>query len=422
MDIFDYSTNREEFARAAAVIPGGIYGHLGPARGCHMPVSAYPFYASKAKGAHIWDSDGNKFIDHMSAYGTMICGYANNDIDDAALQACRNGDCTTLPSTLSIDLAELLVDTIHSAEWAIFAKNGSDTVSLAMMTARSATGRDKIIMYNGSYHGTHTWMRNAGDPGIAAADVANTIYIDWNNLQQLEDAIAAHEGDIAALIATPYMQYTFADNVLPAPGYWNDVRSICTAHGIVLILDDIRTGWRLDLAGSDHYFGFEADLICCGGALANGWNISALCGKDSLKNACSSVSYTGTYWHSAAPIAAAIATLTKLREHEDACGYMRMIGESLTSGLESISAQHGFHMVTTGEPCFFSIRLADDDNFVLHQEFIAECVKRGALFAPHHNHFTNLAETMEDVDQTLIIANEAFSAVASQHPDMGFTA
>ena len=99
MDIFDYSTNREEFARAAAVIPGGIYGHLGPARGCHMPVSAYPFYASKAKGAHIWDSDGNKFIDHMSAYGTMICGYANNDIDDAALQACRNGDCTTLPST-----------------------------------------------------------------------------------------------------------------------------------------------------------------------------------------------------------------------------------------------------------------------------------------------------------------------------------
>lgn len=162
MDIFDYSTNREEFARAAAVIPGGIYGHLGPARGCHMPVSAYPFYASKAKGAHIWDSDGNKFIDHMSAYGTMICGYANNDIDDAALQACRNGDCTTLPSTLSIDLAELLVDTIHSAEWAIFAKNGSDAVSLAMMTARSATGRDKIIMYNGSYHGTHTWMRNAG--------------------------------------------------------------------------------------------------------------------------------------------------------------------------------------------------------------------------------------------------------------------
>lgn len=422
MEIFDYPKNREAFARATKVIPGGIYGHLGPTEGCHIPASAYPFYSSRAKGAYIWDLDGNKFIDHMAAYGPMIQGYADEEVNEAAFKACRNGDCVTLPGTLSIDLAELLVDTVNTADWALFAKNGGDVTNLAMMTARSATGRDKIIMYNGSYHGVNMWMQHEGDPGVSAADVSNNIYIDWNNLRQLKDVIAANEGEIAGLIAMPYLHCAFGDNILPAPGYWEQVRKICTDNGIVLIVDDVRAGWRLDLQGSDHFFGFEADLICFCKALANGWNVSALCGKESLKDACSAVMYTGSYWHTAAPFAAAIANINKLRNHEDACGHMRMIGEGIMSGLEKVAANHGFHMVTTGEPSLFYMRLADDNNFKLHQEFVAETVKRGALMASHHNHFTNLAETQEDVDKTIEICDEALSVVASRHPDMGFTA
>lgn len=421
MEIFDYPKNREAFARATKVIPGGIYGHLGPTEGCHIPASAYPFYSKKAKGAYIWDLDDNKFIDHMAAYGPMIQGYADDDVNKAAFEANKLGDCTTLPGTLSIDLAELLVDTVNIADWALFAKNGGDVTNLAMMTARAATGRDKIIMFNGCYHGVNMWMQHHGDPGVSQADLSNNIYVDWNNFHQLKSVVEAEKDNIAGIIAMPYMHGAFGDNILPAPGYWQQVRQLCDENGMVLIVDDVRAGFRLDLAGSDHYFGFEADLICFCKALANGWNVSALCGKDSLKEACSSIMYTGSYWHTAAPFAAAIANIKKLHAHGNAVGHMRTIGEGIVSGIVESATAHGFHMNATGEPCLFYLRLTDDDSFKLHQEWVAECVKRGALLTSHHNHFTNLAETEDDVKKTVEIADEAFSVVAARHPEMGFT-
>ncbi|HHY07295.1 MAG: aminotransferase class III-fold pyridoxal phosphate-dependent enzyme [Lawsonella sp.] len=422
MEIYDYPKNREAFARAVKVIPGGIYGHLGPTEGCHIPASAYPFYSERAEGAYIWDLDGNKFIDHLAAYGPMIQGYADEDINKAAFEANKLGDVVTLPGTLSIDLAELLAETVNIADWSLFAKNGADVTNLAMMTARAATGRNKIVMFKGCYHGTNMWHQHEGDPGVAPGDVENNIYVEWNNIQQLKDVINANKGEIAAIIAMPYNHTVFQDNELPAPGFWQQVRKLCDDNGIVLIIDDVRAGFRLDLAGSDHYFGFEADLICFCKALANGWNVSALCGKDSLKQACSSVMYTGSYWHTAAPFAAAIANIKKLHAHPDAPGHMRQIGEGIMEGMEKVGANHGFHLKATGEPSLFYLRIADDDSFKLHQEFIAECVKRGSLLASHHNHFTNLAETQEDVDKTIEIADEALSVVASRHPEMGFTA
>ena len=123
--------------------------------------------------------------------------------------------------------------------------------------------------------------------------------------------------------------------------------------------------------------------------------------------------YTGSYWHTAAPFAAAIANIKKLHAHPDAPGHMRQIGEGIMEGMEKVGANHGFHLKATGEPSLFYLRIADDDSFKLHQEFIAECVKRGSLLASHHNHFTNLAETQEDVDKTIEIADEALSVVAS---------
>lgn len=421
MEIYDYPKSREAFARAVKVIPGGIYGHLGPTEGCHIPASAYPFYSSRAEGAYIWDLDGNKFIDHMAAFGPMILGYADKEVNEAAFEANKLGDVISLPGTLSIDLAELLADTVNIADWALFAKNGGDVTNLAMMTARAATGRNKMIMFKGCYHGVNMWMQHEGDPGVAPSDVENSLYVEWNNIQDLKDTINANKDEIAGIIAMPYNHTVFADNELPAPGFWNQVRKLCDENGIVLIVDDVRAGFRLDLAGSDHYYGFEADLICFCKALANGWNISALCGKESLKEACSSIMYTGSYWHSAAPFAAAIKNIHKLHEHPDAVGHMRQIGEGIMEGMEKVGANHGFNLRASGEPCLFYVRIADDDSFKLHQEFIAECVKRGSLMASHHNHFTNLAQVQADVDKTIEIADEALSVVASRHPEMGFT-
>jgi glutamate-1-semialdehyde 2,1-aminomutase len=138
MKTYTYTKSTELFKRALKVTPGGIQGHLGPAAGCFVPVSAYPLFASRAEGAYLWDADGNRFIDYMCAYGPNILGYRDPDVDEAAFAQAKLGDCTTAPMPVMIDLAELMVDTVKSADWTFFAKNGGDVTSFSVMIARAS--------------------------------------------------------------------------------------------------------------------------------------------------------------------------------------------------------------------------------------------------------------------------------------------
>lgn len=413
-----YDKSRAMFDRAEKVIPSGVYGHLGPAEGCFIPVTSFPLFGEKAHGTYFWDVDGNKFIDYMCAYGPNVLGYCDEDVNAAAFEQSKIGDCTTSPSVKMVELAELLVDTVKSADWAFFAKNGGDTTTLAIMTARAATHRKKIVFINGFYHGVAPWTQKLGYPGVLEEDVANNLYINWNDFAAFEKVVAENEGEIAAYIATPYMHGNFKDNELPADGYWQKVRKLCTEKGIVLIVDDVRCGWRLDIAGSDHYYGFEADLICFCKALANGWNVSALCGKDWLKSAVSGVTYTGSYWMSAVPFAAAIACINKMKKL-NVPAMFRKNALMLTDGLRAAAANNGFNLVVSGEPALFYLRIADaDNNLMLHQEWVAECVKRGIFITNHHNHFMNAAMTQEDLKQTIDVAEEAFKIIRKNHPEL----
>lgn len=308
-EVFTYPNSAKEFKRAARVIPSGVYGHLGPAEGCFVPVEAFPLFSSRASGSYFWDIDGHRFIDYMCAYGPNILGYNDPDVEEAAARQRELGDCTTSPSTVMIDFAELLVDTVASADWAFFAKNGNDVTTLSVMAARAYTHRKKIVFFRGYYHGISAWTQKLDNAGIMLEDVENNIYLDWNDSNAIEEAFLKNKGEIAAVIAQPYMHGNFKDNELPADGYWKKIRKLCSDNGTILIVDDVRAGFRLDLAGSDHYFGFEADMICFCKAIANGYNVSALCGKDFLKNTISSMSYTGSYWLSAVPFAAGIACI-----------------------------------------------------------------------------------------------------------------
>ncbi len=410
-----YDKSRKAFERAVKVIPSGIYGHQGPAEGCYVPVSAFPLYSSKAKGAYFWDADGNRYIDYMCAYGPNILGYNDPDVDAAAAKQRKISDCTTLPNTVMIDFAELLVDTVKSADWAFFAKNGNDVTTLAVMTARAYTRRKKIVFFKGYYHGISPWTQKIDYAGVIEEDVMHNIYVDWNDLDQLYEVFDRYKGEIAAVIGQPYMHGNFMDNVLPSEGFWQGVRKKCTEEGTVLIIDDVRAGFRLDLAGSDHYFGFEADLICFCKALANGYNVSALCGKDFLKNTVSSMSYTGSYWLSAVPFAAGIACIEKMKKL-DVPNVLIEKGTLIKNGLVSAAAEYGFDLRVTGVPSLFYLRLADDLSLKLHQEWIAECVKRGVFFTNHHNHFINAALTDEDINETIEIAKEAFEVIRERHP------
>ncbi len=413
-NINNYDKSREAFARAMKVIPSGIYGHLGPAEGCYIPVEAFPLFSSKAQGAYVWDLDGNKFIDYMCAYGPNVLGYNDPDVDRAAAEQRAIGDCTTLPSTKMIEFAELLVDTVACADWAFFAKNGNDVTTLAVMTARAHTHRKKIVFFKGYYHGVSPWTQKIDYSGVIEEDVMHNIYVDWNDLDGLEKVFRENKGQIAAVIGQPYMHGNFMDNVLPAKGFWQEVRRMCTENGTVLVVDDVRAGFRLDMAGSDHYFGFEADLICFCKALANGYNVSALCGKEFLKNTVSGMSYTGSYWLSAVPFAAGIACINKMKRL-DSPRILIEKGTKLKEGLVNAAQSHGFDLRVTGVPSLFYLRIADDPSLMLHQAWIAECVKRGVFFTNHHNHFINAALSDEDIKETVDIADEAFAVIKKRH-------
>lgn len=415
--INSYTKSNELFQRALKVVPAGIYGHLGPAEGCAIPTSAFPLFSSRAEGAYFWDVDGNRFIDYMCAYGPNILGYNDPDVDAAAFEQMKRGNCVTLPSDNLVNFAELMVDTIDSADWAFFAKNGGDVTQFATMIAKAKTNRKKMVLVNGFYHGVAPWCQKIGYAGIVKEDVVNTFYIDWNNVEQFEKLVKDHPGEIACLISTPYLHPAMGDSVLPEPGYWSRMRKICDDNGIVLIFDDVRCGFRLDIAGSDHFYGIKADLICFCKAIANGYNVSALCGTNAMKGAAEDVMYTGSYWLSSVPLAAGIACIKKMKANGTAQSINEK-GRKLQSGLIDVAKSNGFELKVTGEPSMWYMRLANDyPSTILHQEWVAECVKRGVFFTSHHNLFINDALTEADIKFTWDVADEAYKVVRSNHPE-----
>lgn len=405
-----YTKSQEMFKRAFQVIPSGIYGHQGPSEGCYVPHDAFPLFSSRAKGSHFLDLDGNDYIDYMCGYGPNVLGYCDPDVDAAALEQLKKENCVTIPSNIMVDFAELLVDTVACADWAFFAKNGNDVTSLAIMTARAATHRKKIVFFKGYYHGVSPWAQKLDYPGILEEEVCNNLYVDFNDYPSLEKLFSEYKGEIAGIIAQPYMHGNFADNFYPDEGYWQKVRRLCDENNVVLIVDDVRAGFRMDLAGSDHYFGFKADLICFCKALANGYNVSALCGTASLKDTVSSLSYTGSYWMSAVPFAAGIACINKMKALNTP-KLFETLGTKVTDGFKAAAKNNGFNLVVSGHPSLFYLRIADDNSLILHQKWVAECVKRGIFITSHHNHFINAALTEEDIKKSIDIAEDAFNAL-----------
>ena len=394
------------YARAQRVIPGGIFGHYGSS-----VRESGPKFFSRSAGAKFWDVDGNEYIDYMCAFGPNVLGYNHPVVDEAVRRQQRLGHAVSLASPVMVELAELLVEQVDGAEWALFGKNGTDSTNLAVMIARAATGRAKIVRVAGSYHGVAPWMR-AGQAGSIAADGADVLTVAWNDAAGFEELLRDHAGDVACFVASPYHHPTLADSEMPAEGYWSRIEAACRASGVVLIVDDVRTGFRLDLAGSHAAFGFAPDMICFGKAIANGHPLAALVGVDALKKTASEVFYTGTQFYSGAPMAAAIATLEELRS-SDALNRMREMGTRLNQGLVDVAKGHSFELVASGAPAMPYYRLANVDR-ATHFAWIDECVRRGAYLLGYHNHFLSAAHDKADVQRTCEIADAAFGAIASQ--------
>jgi glutamate-1-semialdehyde 2,1-aminomutase len=392
--------------RAKAVIPQGVYGHYGAAI---RPTS--PVFFDHVDGSRFVDVDGNEYIDWMCAYGPMILGYNHPAVDQAAANQMEAGSTVSLASPVLVDLAEKLTDLVSGVDWALFGKNGADATALAVMVARAATGRRYVIKVDGGYHGTAPWMQGAGAKGTVAEDQGLVITVPWNDASAIQQAIDNHPDDVACFLSSPYHHPVMEDNALPEPGYWPSVEALCRKAGVVVIVDDIRAGFRIDLAGSHVEYGFQPDLICLGKALGNGHPISALVGVEALRQAAGDTFYTGTQFFNAAPMAAALATLNEM-EKVDAARRTREIGERLSAGLVDVARSRGHDLRVTGVPSMPYYRLAGEGGFRHHARWVAECVRRGAFLLDFHNHFVSTAHTDDDLKQTWDIADQAFAALS----------
>ncbi|HOO57417.1 MAG TPA: aminotransferase class III-fold pyridoxal phosphate-dependent enzyme [bacterium] len=409
MALYKYDKSQELFKRATQLIPGGIYGHFTPA--LTVP-GAFPYYAARGEGPRYWDVDGNEFIDYMCAYGPMVIGHNNPNVQKAVKEQMEFGSTFNHPGEVMIKLAEKLTGLIKIADWAVFAKNGADVCTWATMVAREYTGKPKILMAKGGYHGTHAWC-TPGHGGLIEEDRRNIHMIEYNNIDSVRQMVEKYKGQVAGIILTPYHHPTFVDSQLPVDGWWKGVREICDSEGMLLICDDVRAGFRLSLGGSHEYFGFEPDIACYCKAIGNGYAISAAVGKDEFKSAAGKVFLTGSYWAGALEMAAAMATIKEL-EDTDGVAKMLSFGSKLKEGLESTARSHGLQYKVTGPPSIPFCRFANENNLFRNQLFCGEATKRGAFFHPTHNWFISAAHTDKEFNDTMEIADQAFAIVKKE--------
>ena len=364
-----------------------------------------PVFLERGSGSHVWDVDGNEYVDTIAALGAVILGYDEPDILRAARAQLEDGVVLSLPHPLEVEVAELLVETVPCAEMVRFGKNGSDATAGAVRAARAFTGREHVACCG--YHGWQDWFigtttRSAGVPR-AVAELAHPFR--YNDLASLERVFSEHPGEVAAVILEP------VGVVEPEPGFLEGVRELASREGAVLVFDEVITGFRLALGGAQELFGVVPDLACVGKALGNGFPISAIVGRREIMSIFDEIFFSFTFGGDVVALAAAKATLERFREG-GVIEHLWRQGERLRDGYNELARSAGIEDHTDchglAPRTVMSFRDADGaDSLALKSLFQQEVLRRGVLSAGYHN--VMLAHSDEDVQQLL----EAYAAAVA---------
>ena len=392
-------------ARARKVIPGGLYGHQNVAA---LP-PGYPQFMSHGLGAHVWDVDGNEYIDLMCSYGPVLLGHRHPRVEDAAARQAAQGDCQNGPSPRLVELAEAMTATVAHADWAIFSKNGTDATTQCVTIARAATGRRKILVAKGAYHGAAPWC-TPGPSGVLPEDQAHLIGFRFNDMASVEAAVAEAGDDVAGILVSPIRHDFGVDLELPDPSFAAGLRALCDRSGAVLILDDVRCGLRLHHGSSWEPLGVAPDLSAWSKAIANGYALGAVLGRAALAGAARSIYTTGSFWFSAVSMAASLATLEVLGD-EDTVGRTVETGRRLRAGLAEQASGCGLDVRLSGPVQMPFMTFAGDLDFALADTFARSAVLGGVYLHPRHNWFVSGAMDESDVDRVLETTNAAFDEV-----------
>ncbi|HXK59668.1 MAG TPA: aminotransferase class III-fold pyridoxal phosphate-dependent enzyme [Acidobacteriota bacterium] len=366
-----------------------------------------PAFLSHGKGSHVWDVDGNEYIDYMSGLGPIILGYNHPVTNEAIRRQLEKATTLSLNSPLEVEVAELLREVIPSAEMVRFGKNGSDATSAAVRIARAYTGREHIAQ--SGYHGWQDWYvvttsRNRGIPA-ALRDLVHPF--EYNDLDGLERILRQYKNQLAAVIMEPVLVEAPRDDFL------RKVKECCEREGILLIYDEVITGFRWSLGGAQEYFGVTPDIACFGKSMTNGMPLSAVVGRKEVMKTCEDVFFSLTYGGECLSLAAAQATVTFMRQ-KPVIEQIWNQGRKLQDGFNALAERKDAiqYVSCIGYPVRTVMRFLDRSgrySLIIKSLFQQEVIKRGILFAGYHN--LSFSHTGTDIEKTLEAYGEALDVV-----------
>lgn len=378
-------------ARAEQLIPSATQT-LAKGPGQHVRGVA-PVFAQRGKGAHLWDVDGNEYIDYTMGVGPLVLGYGIDEVDQAIQHQLSDGITFSLVHPLEVEVAELVRDVVPNAEAVRFSKTGADVTSAAIRLARAYTNRDTVLCCG--YHGWHDWYIGVTDRsrGVPPSTKDLTYTFSYNDIKSVIDAL---DDDTAAVILEP--------TVFEAPqqGFLQQLREACTANGTLLIFDEMWTGFRLALGGAQEYFGVNADLACFSKAVANGMPLSILTGSSEVMSLLErDVFFYTTFGGETLSLAAAKATISFIREH-NVIASLEDKGARLRDGYNAIALSAGLgYTRANGFACrsMISFDAHAGDPLLMKSYMQQELLRHGILWGGFHN--VCWAHSEEDIERTL---------------------
>lgn len=401
--------SEELYAEALDLIPGGI---LGIRRPYNFVPGEYPIFVVSGKGGRIADVDGNEYIDLLCSYGPIILGHREEVVDNAVIEQIRQrGFCFNLTQPMQNQLAAKMRELVPCAEMSIFVKTGSDATTAAIRIARGHTGRLKVLRCG--YHGWHDWCVEVkgGIPEKLWEDVHEFHY---NDLDSLEKLLKEHKGNVAAVIITPVGHPLAHPVEAPRPGFLEGVRDLATAHGAVLIFDEIRTGFRVSMGGAQARYGVTPDLATFGKAMANGYPISAVVGRREVISAVESkVFISSTFFPNSLEMVAALKTI-EILERERVPDKLWARGQKLLDRLGRVVAASGVPCTLSGIPPMPFITFDADPQKKYKERrnlFYTELIRRGVFLQPYHHGYICYRHTDEELDRVVGTVEEALVEV-----------
>lgn len=424
-----YQRSSALFAEAQQVIPGGVNS---PVRAFNA-VGGTPVFVKYAKGAHLYDEDNNRLIDYISSWGPLILGHAHQEVVDRIVEQAQKGTSFGMPTAIETELAELAVSMVPNIDQIRFVNSGTEACMSAVRLARGYTGREKIIKFAGCYHGhSDAFLIQAGSgavtfgspnsPGVTQGTAKDTLLANYNDLENVKELVQANSGEIAAIILEPV-----AGNmgcILPEEGFLEGLRALCDQEGILLLFDEVMTGFRLAPGGAQELLGIRADILMFGKVIGGGLPVGAFAARKEIMAHLAPlgpVYQAGTLSGNPLAMSAGLAMLTHLKNNPDVFNSLDAKCEQLADGIGSILKEKGIvhqvnrlgsmvsvHFCEEKVRDFASAAKGNNEHF---KRYFHGMLDRGVYLPPSafESYFLNDALSQSDIEFTLDAVKDLYS-------------